>query len=179
MGVGFRFNRVATAILLASFVILLVSNVVDLLYNPDEDPPRGYSVDVGSKQPAATDAGAGDAQQEVDLASLMSNASPDRGKSVSKKCVACHTFDKGGPNRVGPNLWGIIGAKKCNTPGFTYSKALSSMQGDWSEEELFKFLKSPQSYASGTRMSFVGLSKPQDIADLLAYMKQLKQQEGE
>ncbi|WP_458693106.1 c-type cytochrome [Anaplasma capra] len=173
---GFRFNRVATSILLASFIILLVSNVVDLVYNPDEGHPRGYSVDVGGKDQPAAGKQASSEEQHIDLASLMSSANPERGKNVSKKCAACHTFDKGGPNKVGPNLWKIIGAKKCSSPGFTYSKALLSKGGDWSEEELFKFLMNPQGYASGTRMSFVGISKPQDIADLLAYIKQLEEQ---
>ncbi|MDB1135540.1 c-type cytochrome [Candidatus Anaplasma sp. TIGMIC] len=171
---GLNFNRIATSVLLASFIILIVSNVVDIVYHPDHDSPRGYSVDVSSTKTA----GSGDSAEavDIDIASLIATASAEKGKVVAKKCSACHTVNKGGPDRVGPNLWGVIGAKKGRVAGFTYSKALLSHGGDWSEEELFKFLSKPQSYISGTRMAFAGLSKPQDIADLLAYLKSLEQE---
>ncbi|MGN7661441.1 MAG: c-type cytochrome [Anaplasma sp.] len=172
---GFGFNRIATAVLLASFLILLVSNVVDLLYNPDENPTKGYVVDVGSVRDASHIQGAA-SQQNVDLASLMFSADAERGKAVSKKCTACHTFNEGGPDRVGPNLWGIIGSKKCSSKSFKYSKALLEKGGHWKEEELFQFLTNPRGYAKGTRMAFAGLSKPQDVADLLAYMKRVKRE---
>ncbi|MGN7679064.1 MAG: c-type cytochrome [Anaplasma sp.] len=173
---GFGFNRIATAVLFASFLVLLVSNVVDLLYHPDENPAKGYTVDVESAQDASHTQQDTAPQQDIDLASLMSTADAERGKAVSKKCTACHTFNEGGPDRVGPNLWGIIGSKKCASKDFKYSKALLEKGGHWKEEELFQFLTNPRGYAKGTRMAFAGLSKPQDIADLLAYMKRVKRE---
>ncbi|MFV9839147.1 MAG: cytochrome c family protein [Aaplasma endosymbiont of Hyalomma asiaticum] len=170
---GYNFNRVATAILLASFIILVVSNVVDIVYVPDYGSPRGYSVDVPDSQSGSSVDGSS-ATVEVDIGDLISKADASKGKIIAKKCSACHTLTKGGGNRVGPNLWSIIGAKKCSSPGFSYSEALRSKGGNWSEEELFEFLSNPRDYAKGTRMAFAGLSKPKDIADLLAYFKSLE-----
>ncbi|WP_249549048.1 c-type cytochrome [Anaplasma phagocytophilum] len=168
---SYNLNRLATAILFASFIVLVVSNVVDLVYHPDYSGPRGYSVDVPTTQSAGSVPGA--VAPIVDIAALMENASAEKGKAVAKKCSACHTFNKGGPHRVGPNLWGIVGAKQARAQGFPYSKALLSKGGTWSEEELFQFLDSPRNYANGTRMAFAGL-KPKDIADVLAYFKSLE-----
>ena len=172
---NYNLNRIATGVLLASFIVLIISNVVDLLYVPNYSPePRGYSISVEAGPKAEGDSTSGGGVATLDIAALLANASVDRGKSISKKCTACHTINKGGTDRVGPNLGAIIGAPKCRSPSFTYSKALLSKGGTWTEEELFAFLTSPRNYASGTRMAFPGFSKPQDIADLLAYFKSLE-----
>ncbi|MEH0831203.1 c-type cytochrome [Anaplasma bovis] len=171
---NYNLNRIATGVLLASFIVLIISNVVDLLYVPNYSPePRGYSVSTDAGPGADGSAGGGGAAT-LDIAALLANANAERGKSISKKCTACHTINKGGTDRVGPNLGGIIGAPKCRSSSFTYSKALLSKGGKWTEEDLFAFLTSPRNYASGTRMAFPGLSKPEDIADLLAYFKSLE-----
>ena len=170
---GYNFNRVATAVLLASFIVLVVSNVVDLIYIPDHGSTRGYSVDV----PDMLSGNIGEettGSPQASIADLMSMANAEKGKVVAKKCSACHTLNKGGGDRVGPNLWSIIGAKKCRSAGFSYSEALRSKGGNWDDEELFKFLSNPRNYVKGTRMAFAGLSKPQDIADLLAYFRSLE-----
>ena len=168
---GFNFNRVATSVLLASFIILMVSNVVDLMYHPTHEETRGYKVDVPEEKSGET---AATPDAVVDIVALLADASAEKGKVVAKKCAACHTFNEGGPNRVGPNLWGIVGAKKCHAQGFTYSKAMFSKGGNWTEEELFQFLTNPKDFVSGTRMVFPGLSKPKDVADLIAYLKTMK-----
>ena len=170
---GYNFNRVATAVLLASFIVLVVSNVVDIVYVPDHGSPRGYSIDIPDSQSGGAAAGSS-ATAEMSISDLISRADASKGKVVAKKCSACHTLTKGGGHRVGPNLWSVIGAKKCSSAGFSYSEALRSKGGNWSEEELFEFLSNPRDYAKGTRMAFAGLSKPQDIADLLAYLKSLE-----
>jgi len=98
-----------------------------------------------------------------------------RGAATVGKCKACHTFDKGGKNMIGPNLFGIFGAKIMHIDGFAYSAAFQEKKGlVWNEENLAHFLESPKGFAAGTKMAFPGLKNPQDRADVLAYLKTLK-----
>ncbi|KJV69136.1 c-type cytochrome [Candidatus Neoehrlichia procyonis] len=170
---GFHLNKIATAVLFASFLILVISNIVDLIYNPHnhKDNVKGYEITILPKDEATQKL----PEKTIDIKSLMINASAEKGKNISKKCIACHTFEKGGKNMVGPNLWHIIGNNKAHLSNFNYSKALLNKGGIWSEEDLFMFLTKPQAYIKGTRMSFAGISNPKDIADLLAYLKSLEE----
>ncbi|CAI28149.1 Cytochrome c homolog [Ehrlichia ruminantium str. Gardel] len=172
---GFQLNKIFTAILFACFIVLFVSNVTDLLYNPEPhaEPVRGYKVDVEQQGLIEESAAVPDVQ--VDIQALVAQANITKGKEISKKCVSCHTFEKGGANKVGPNLWHIIGNKKAHLgDAFNYSKAMLNIGGTWEYHDLFQFLTKPQAYVKGTRMAFAGISKPQDIADLIAYMKSLE-----
>jgi cytochrome c len=103
---------------------------------------------------------------------LLASADPKRGESVAKVCQTCHTFEKGGPNKVGPNLWGIVGRPKVE-PGFNYSAAMKAKGGDWTIPELNDFLANPRGYIPGTAMSFAGLPRPQQRADVIDYLNTL------
>jgi cytochrome c len=107
------------------------------------------------------------------IADLLKTADPAAGKQVAKKCTACHSFDKGGPNKVGPNLWDIVGAKQAHAPDFSYTDAIKNLGGQWTYEELDKYLTSPKTYAPGTKMSFAGVKKAEDRAALIAYLRTL------
>ncbi len=107
------------------------------------------------------------------LAALLARADPERGKKVAKKCVACHTVNRGGKKKLGPNLWGVVGAKQAAREGFKYSRALAGLGGAWSYADLDAFLASPKTYAPGTRMGFPGVKKPADRAALIAYLRTL------
>lgn len=103
---------------------------------------------------------------------LVAAADLERGKAVAKACAACHTFDAGAKNGVGPNLHNIVNRKKDVAPGFSYSGALLEQGGDtWTYGELNKFLWKPKAYAAKTKMSFVGIKKPEDRAAVLAYLR--------
>jgi cytochrome c len=104
---------------------------------------------------------------------LLTIASIESGKKVSSKCIACHGFNSGGGNRIGPNLWNILGTNKANAAGFSYSDSLKSIGGEWSIEEMNLWLKSPKKYAPGNAMSFVGLRKDKDRANLIAYLNSM------
>ncbi len=104
---------------------------------------------------------------------LLAIASIESGKKVSSKCIACHGFNSGGGNRIGPNLWNILGTNKANASGFNYSDSLKNIGGEWSIEEMNLWLKSPKKYAPGNTMSFVGLRKDKDRANLIAYLNSL------
>ena len=170
---GFHLNKIFTAILFSSFIILFISNVVDLLYNPNPhtEQVRGYQINI-EEQPANTTINSTETQ--IDIETLIAQADITKGKEITKKCISCHTFEKGGANRVGPNLWNIIGNKKAHLGDkFNYSKAMLNKGGTWEHQDLFEFLTKPQAYIKGTRMAFAGISKPQDVADLIAYLKSL------
>ncbi|UPA55543.1 cytochrome c family protein [Wolbachia pipientis] len=165
-----EFNKIAASILLSGLIIMIVSNVVDMLYSPEE-----YKIE---HQTIVT-AGNNESQQKIeqvalDIGALMQNASFEKGKSAAKKCIACHSFEKGGMNKVGPNLWNVVGNKKAHLGNsFNYSKAVLERGGKWGYEELFAFLKNPKAYIKGTRMAFAGISNPQEIADLVSYLRSM------
>ncbi len=97
-----------------------------------------------------------------------------KGKKVFKKCKVCHTFKKGGKNRVGPNLFGIVGAKAASVKGYRYSKSMKASGLTWNEATLNKFLKKPKKLVKKTKMGFSGLKKDAQRADIIAYLKTLK-----
>lgn len=114
--------------------------------------------------------------------SLANNAFADdwqggdatKGETVFKKCAVCHTVDEGGPNRVGPNLHGILERPAAIHPGFNYSAAMKKKGTEglkWSEENLFKYLEKPKAFVPGTNMTFPGLKKPEDRKNLIAYLE--------
>lgn len=103
-------------------------------------------------------------------------ADPSRGERVAAKCRACHTFDKGGANRIGPNMWGVYNAGIAHADGFSYSQAFLDLKGEhtWTEENLNEFLESPRRAIPGTKMSFAGLRDKQERIDIIAYLKTLQ-----
>ena len=106
-----------------------------------------------------------------DLAVLLVAASPERGAKAFKKCKACHTTKSGGANRVGPNLWDVVGRSKAGAAGFAYSSALKKLGGAWSYEDLDGFLARPKKFVPGTKMSFAGMKKAKDRAAVIAYLR--------
>lgn len=168
---GFEFNKIAGAVLLAGLIAMVVGTVADVLYKPHVDPDkRGFKVEV-TEEPAPGEAPV--AEAPIDIPALLAAAKPENGQNIIKKCATCHDFSKGGPNKIGPELWSVVGRPKAHNPGFTYSDAMASHGGNWDYDSLFHFLKSPQKYVPGTKMSFAGLKKPSDIADLVAYLRTL------
>ncbi len=105
-------------------------------------------------------------------AELLANADISKGEKTFKKCKACHTVEQGGKKRTGPNLYGIVGAPVAAVDGYKYSKALVNFGGDWTVEQLDAFLTKPKKLVKGTRMSFAGLKKPSDRANLIAFLNQ-------
>lgn len=168
---SFEFNKFAGAVLASVLFILGVSVLADTLYETHEANPQAYAV-------AALEEGEGGGEtaavEEVPLATLLANADVARGEKASKKCTACHTFEEGGPARIGPNLYHVVGGPHAHMPGFAYSAAMQAKSGEtWSFEELDHFITDPRGYLPGTAMSFAGIKKPQERADLLVYLNSL------
>ena len=113
-----------------------------------------------------------------DWGTVLPNADVAAGKTISAKCEQCHDLSKGGPNKIGPNLYGVVDRPRASHPGFDYSGAMKAKNDPWTYDELFKYLKSPQRYVPGTKMTFAGLPRAQDRINLIAYPAQQCRQPG-
>ncbi len=167
---GFEMNKIAGSILLASLVAMVAGTVVNVLYKPNLHPKqRGFEVAVSDQPDSAS---ATEPEKPLDIAALMKNANADAGANLIKKCTVCHSIDKGGPNKIGPHLWDVIGRAKGSVEGFTYSAAMLAKGGKWDYEDLFHMIHKPSQFLPGTKMSFAGLSKPEDVANVIAYLRE-------
>jgi cytochrome c len=167
-----RFNKVAGALLATGLVIFGVRELTTIAFQKPELEKPGYKIDVAE----TTEAGGAAADVMPDWGTVLPTANVAAGAEVAKKCQSCHNFDPGGPNQTGPNLYGVMGRKPGSHPGFAYSTAMTDFGGKtpaWDYGHLFQFLKSPQGYINGTKMSFVGLKKPEDRVAVIAYLRSL------
>lgn len=162
-----RFNTIAGWVLGAGIVALGGAIASDEYFKPHAPEKPGY--EVADAEPAEGE-GTAAAAAAVDIATLLPTADPAKGAEVFKKCTACHTADQGGANGIGPNLWGVMGKGHGHAAGFAYSDALKGVPGNWDFQGMDKWLTSPRKYAPGTKMTFAGLAKPEDRANLIVYL---------
>lgn len=148
---------------IAALGLSIVSGKVFHADKPERPEKLGYVIEgVVSSE--------GEAAAEVPIATLLASADVAKGEKVFAKCSSCHSIASGGANGIGPNLYGVLGKPHASVAGFAYSDSLKSKSGPWTFEEMNKWLTSPKAYAEGTKMSFAGLGKPEDRANLMAYM---------
>lgn len=165
-----KFNKIAAAVLSGILLIMVFGKIGNILVNPNTDVSNAYPIQV--PESASTEI---KEEKEVviePIAALIAAANIESGLKIAKKCVACHGFDAGGANKVGPNLYNIVN-KDQGKADYAYSKVLASLTGKWTYEELNKFLYKPKLYSKGTKMNYAGLSKTQDRADLVAWLRTL------
>jgi cytochrome c len=164
------FNKIAGAGLATALAIVGLREVTTGLFSSEPPAKPGYLIE------AATEGGEGAAAADVlpDFGTVIPAADPKAGEAVFAKCQSCHNAANGGANGTGPNLWGIVGHKPGSHAGFAYSAGMTEFggkQGVWDDTHLYEFLKAPQKYISGTKMSFVGLKKSEDRINLIAYLR--------
>lgn len=161
-----RFNTIAGWVLFAGIIALGGSIVAGEAFRSERPETMGYPI-AGVEQQGGAGAAA-----EQPIAVYLASADPAKGEQVFKKCAACHNADKGGANQLGPNLWGVLGEPIGKGKGFAFSQALASKGGTWNWDNLSEWLKSPKAFAPGTKMTFAGLSNPEDRANLIAFLNQ-------
>ncbi len=168
---SFELNKILGALLGTCLVLLSLNITAGALFAPVKPAKPGYDIAV---QEAPTGDGKGaPAEPAQPIEALLASATIDRGATSAKKCAACHTFEKGGPNRVGPNLFGIVNRPKASIPGFNYSAAMKSQTGEWTIDQLNTYLTNPKAMVPGTNMAFAGVPRGTERADLLVYLNSL------
>jgi cytochrome c len=170
MAASLEGNKLVAAILTAGIIASGSGVLSRMLYSPHQLEEPVLKVEL----PGGEDGGAAaEAEEAQPLPVLLAAADPTAGEKVAKKCISCHDFNKDGPNKVGPNLWGVIGRPIASHEGFSYSGALADKSGEWTWDDLDQFIASPKEFAPGTKMSFAGIKKEGERADLLAYLRTL------
>lgn len=162
-----EFNKIFAAVLVAGIIAMVGGFIAKIAVHPEELEENAYKIEVTDTGPAVA---TGPVGPEPILA-LLADADVEKGQKVAKKCIACHSFDKGGANKTGPNLYGIVNAPLAAVDGYSYSDALAAEGGTWDYAALNHWLWDPKDMISGTKMNFAGLSKPKDRAAVIAYMR--------
>ena len=168
---SFELNKIIGAILATCILVLVTSFAASAMFAPKMPEKPGFEIAV---KEAAHGGPAEAAAPSEPIEKLLQTASVEKGAAAAKKCAACHTFDKGGPNRVGPNLFGTINEKKgAGKGGFNFSAAMKAKGGEWTFDDLNKFIANPKAFVPGTAMGFAGIQKDSERADVIAYLATL------
>ncbi|GEP55789.1 c-type cytochrome [Reyranella soli] len=163
------FNTVAGCVLASALFAMVVGKVSNALVHPHKLEKPAIAVSDEAPQTAAA---AAPAQELPPIGPKLASANVDAGKAIfQKQCFTCHTVDKGGPNKVGPNLWGVVGRKKGSHEGFSYSSGMQAKGGEWTYEDIDHMIFKPTAYIKGTKMAFAGLPKEQERADVIAFLR--------
>ncbi len=165
--------KIVGALLAVALVVSLSSFITEQVYPEPEAAPHAYAV-IPSAEPAEPEAPAAAQPEATGIATLIAAAEPDAGEKLFRKCVICHSPDKDGKRKIGPNLWDVVEGPVAAAEGFAYSNALKEKSGEtWSYDNLDAFLEKPKDWAPRTKMSFAGLKKPEQRAAVIAYLRSL------
>jgi len=168
---SFELNKILGAVLGTCLILLVTSFAASALFAPNKPEKPGFEIAV--KEEAAGGEKAAAAAPSEPIEKLLQTASVQKGEAAAKKCAACHDFTKDGPNKVGPNLFGIVGDKKGEGRGFNFSAAMKGKGGTWTIDDLNKFIDNPKGFVPGTAMGFAGIQKDSERADVIAYLNSL------
>ncbi len=169
---SFEINKIITAIILAVVIVLGVNKLADVVYNVKVPEDATYKVDKATEIKEISKDDNEKAKSGNDIKAFLSLGSIDHGKMVAKKCIGCHSVSKGGGNKIGPALWGVIGRKVGSVSEYKYSKAMGGFGKNWNFEAMNNFLIKPKDYIKGNKMAFAGISKEKDRASLILYLNE-------
>src|ERR1051326_3966158 len=161
-------NKILMAVLSTCLGLVALNIAAGAVFSPEKPAKPGFEIAVqehntGEQKP----------QESQPIEVRLASSSAERGQSSAKVCLACHSFEKGGPNKQGPNLWGIVNRPRASEAGFSYSPAMKAKSGPWTFEDLDKFLTNPKDFVPGTKMGFNGFQRAQQRADVINYLHTL------
>jgi cytochrome c len=169
---SWEFNKIAGAVLGTALAVFGLGELRSAIYHSPQPAKPGFAIEVKTATGGA-ETGGGETPK-VPLGTLLAKADPAKGQTIAKACQACHDFTKGGPNKVGPNLWDVVDRPIASHEGFTYSDDLKKHSGDkWTFENLNTFVHDPKGYAPKTKMTFSGVKPDGQRADVLAFLRTL------
>ena len=167
---SFEINKIIVAVILTIVIVFGVNKLTDVIYNVKAPEGNTYNIVTETKEISKSDTV--NVEGNINISALLALGNIDHGEVVFKKCAACHSVSKGGGNKIGPALWGVIGKKVGSTSDYKYSKAMSGFGKNWDFEAMNNFLIKPKDYIKGNKMAFAGISKEKDRASLILYLNE-------
>ncbi len=164
---SYEINKILGALLFTCLCLLSLNIAAEAVFHPAKPAKPGFEVVV---QEAPSTGGGTAAAAEEPIEKLFASATVEKGEAAAKKCAACHTYGKGEPNRVGPNLYGVVGRERGSHAGFNYSAGMKAKPGKWTVEDLNAFLLNPKAFIPGTSMGFAGVPRGSERADLITFL---------
>ena len=166
-------NKIIVSIVFAVILIIGINKIADSIYYVEKPEKSAYQVDsVTTVASSTTSETSSENSADENIMALFASASAADGAKIFSKCKACHSITKGGGNKIGPALWGVLGRKAGSLPDYKYSKAMIAYGKSWSFEEMNGFLTKPKEWVKGTKMSYAGLKNAKERAALILYMNE-------
>ena len=168
---SFEVNKIIAAVLLVALVVIGIGKISDMAFHVNKPEKSAYKVEIENTN-TVENSKVKEIVEKIDIAALLALGDVSHGEKVFKKCAACHLVNKGGENKIGPALYGVLGRQVASKTDYKYSKAMAAYDKNWTFEEMNGYLKKPQSYIKGTKMAFAGLRKEKDRASVILYLNQ-------
>ncbi len=168
----FKMNKIIVSIFLAVIIVLGINKFTDIIYNVEKPEKSAYQVVSTATVSSSGSEKSSENSQSGNIMVLFASVTSSDGEKVFKKCAACHSINKGGANKIGPALWGVLGRQAGSVPDYKYSKAMAAYGKNWTFEEMNGFLIKPKDWIKGTKMSFAGLKNEKERAAVILYMNE-------